>query len=761
MKRIPLYFFVSGLVAVLTYKFNINLEIPLIIVFLICIMIKNYNAKKIIVLLLLFFILIFLRTTIIDNRVSSIEYQDNQNYYEGEIISFPIYKEDRAEFVIRLCNLRTKEKVQCFIYNNTNDLSYGDIIGFYADAEKPEGKRNPGGFDYRQYLISKNIYGILYIKNNSLKIIESDHSHYIKSKVTYIRKVLIQFINKNFTVEYADFLRGIILGEKIIDIETADALSNLGISHILAVSGLHIGFIYIFLKNICKLIKLKRSSEFIIISVFLFIYSFIVGFSVSVIRASLMLILLLLTEMIKKKYDTINILSVLASIFLLLNPFTIFNVGFQLSYCAVLSISVLYPYLNNLKKFNNKIIEYIKSLFLITLSVQLGTTPLILYYYNNFSLISLIVNLLVVPLVGLVIICFIIAIIINIVSISLANMILIFIKIIISIIYYFLNAFITLPYVNSIISPMPIYVVILYYTCILMMTGYFYMYKNNNKKIVYVVIFACLMIMIIINIIPKPLIITFFDVGQGDSILIECPMGENILIDGGGQKNYSVGDNIVKKAILNKKIKKLDLVVCTHSHDDHMLGIIEILDDITIDAIVINCIEEQQYDDLLTAAKYYSIPVFENDKIIVELGGEVNLDFLYPYDNMTFVDENNSSIVTKLTYKSVSLLFMGDLELEGEKILLSSRVDIESDIVKIGHHGSKTSSGKELLDRVNANYGIISVGRNNYFGHPHQETLELLDDQGIKLFRTDQMGAIEIRIDGENILINTFINEGE
>lgn len=757
MKRIPLYLFISSLLAIFAHEKGIDILFLCALFFIVFLFIQSDDYKVVGILCLIFFIFVFFRMNAIGNEGSCLGVGTEGLTYRGRVISFPIYKEDKAQFILQVEG-KKKEKVQAFIYKNTHFLSYGDVIEFTGQIELPEDRKNPGGFDYKQYLRGKNIYALLYINDLSLEIKSNSSLSAFEKVISNFRKSVVEFMQVNFTPEEVSFLQGLILGEKAVDPQIADDFNKLGVSHILSVSGLHVGYVYIFVSTLCKLFRLNKKLQIQVIGVMLYIYCFMVGFSQSVIRASLMFILLLLAEIMNKKYDTLNVLCLLASIFIFINPYVIYDVGFQLSYSAVLCITVFYPYVNHKLKFRSKYVESIKSLLLLTGSVQIGTIPLVLYHFHNLSVLSLIANLFIVPISGFIIMGFLCVFFCSLLLHVSIPILMIPIKFSIYFILGLSKMLIKIPYAFMTLSPMPLSIVFFYYLVVLVFFGYFYHYRERYRKIVILLTTVNLSIILIFTIMPKPLIVTFLDVGQGDATLIQCPNHMNILIDGGGQLNYCVGDNIIAKALLAKGIRKLDLVVCTHSHDDHKLGIIEIVDDVVIENMLMNSLEDEGYKDLISTAKKYHVPIYKNNNSKVSISEDIRMDFLYPSMDTPYIDENNSSVITKLTYKEVSFLFMGDLEKVGEEILMKSSDLLQSNIIKIGHHGSKTSTGSEFLDIVNPQYGIISVGENNFYNHPNKEVLNLLSSRGVHIFRTDEVGAIEIRSNGHNVKLKTYVD---
>ena len=250
---------------------------------------------------------------------------------------------------------------------------------------------------------------------------------------------------------------------------------------------------------------------------------------------------------------------------------------------------------------------------------------------------------------------------------------------------------------------------------------------------------------------PQLLEVSFFDVGQGDSIFIETPQGHQVLIDG--------GPSSVVLEKLGQEMpywdRNIDLIVLTHPEHDHIFGLIEVLKNYEVENVLWtgikrNTQEYSEWTDCLEKEGAKAIIAEKGQRIIM---GDVSFDILYPFDNLEgeeIKSVNNSSIVGRLVFKDSSFLFTGDIFKSVEKDIIKSGIDIESDILKVGHHGSKTSSGEEFVSAVAPGIAVIQVGGDNSYGHPNQETLETLENYGIKILRTDINGDIKIISDGLN-----------
>jgi competence protein ComEC len=283
---------------------------------------------------------------------------------------------------------------------------------------------------------------------------------------------------------------------------------------------------------------------------------------------------------------------------------------------------------------------------------------------------------------------------------------------------------------------------------------------NNKIKLliliagVFLILAAALLLFIFYH--PaKRLEVNFFDVGQGDAILIKAPDGQNILIDGG--PNLRIVERL--SAVLMPWDKKIDLMVLTHPHDDHVTGLVNVLERFKVEKILYTGVnhDSPNYIAWLSAVRDKKIPLVILDRPrTIKLGDNCRLEILYPlksFLNKEVENLNNTSIVMKLAYGETSFLFTGDAEREEEKEILESGVELSADVLKIGHHGSDTSSSGEFLAAVKPDIAVISVGKDNDFGHPSLRTIKKLERAGAKVFRTDEAGTIKIVSDGTTVVI--------
>jgi len=255
----------------------------------------------------------------------------------------------------------------------------------------------------------------------------------------------------------------------------------------------------------------------------------------------------------------------------------------------------------------------------------------------------------------------------------------------------------------------------------------------------------------------QPLEVVFFDVGQGDSIFIETPKKQQILIDGGP------GSVILEKLGTEMPFydNTLDLIILTHPEKDHLTGLISVpkrykVENILWTGVKRDTSEFKEWEKAISEEKANIRIAQSGQRILWESDSHRFLEILYPFENLAgqeFEDSNKTSIVSRLVFGENSFLFTGDIRKSEEKALLEQKANLESDVLKVAHHGSKTSTSKEFIEKVSPEIAVISLGKENSYGHPHQEVLDILEDYGIKILRTDQNGDIKIISEGKEIKI--------
>lgn len=668
---------------------------------------------------------------------------DTDNKYKGK--KFLLY-------------IRKSEKIK---------LEYGDqvkISGFYDEAE---GRRNYKGSNYQEYLKNKKIYGILNCENE-LKVLKKKNLSFANMFINKLRNRLKENFIKILDKEEAGLAIGILLGDSSdIDDDIKESFKNCSLSHMLAVSGAHLSYLVLGLNFILneKLIGKRRCYIINIISIIIFMI--MTGMSLSVIRAGVSSILSIIAVLIYRKADSFETLAFALLCTIIDNPFTIFNLGLQLSYLGTIGIVILNKELNKFEqnhKYNSKIKTYILENTYVTLSATLLIFPITLYYFNMISLNFLIANLLLGPLLGFAIVLGLITLMLSLVMLPIAKFVGVFLNLVLRFIIKATYIIAKVPISNitvgtpSVITMIAIYIVI---TCLLV-----FIKKRNKiilKKIVPTVIIISLVMNIIINTNWKgDLKIYFVDVGQGDSTYICTHNGTKILIDGGGSREpekYDVGKQILLPYLLDRKVKKIDYLMVSHFDSDHCQGLEQVIQNIKVKNIIIGkqasiC---KEFEKIMEMCRKKKVKV-----INVKRGGKINIDkslyfeILHPSDKM--LDDgkgglNANAIVAKMYYKTknkktFTMLFTGDIEKDAENELVKEYgEDLKVNILKVAHHGSKTSSTSEFLQLAMPETAIIGVGKRNTFGHPNEGVMKRLQEIKAKIYRTDLNGEITITVD--------------
>ena len=630
--------------------------------------------------------------------------------------------------------LKSKEKVLCSYYFDTllekneflEKIELGDYVLLTGNLKEPNENTIFNLFNYKNYLKNENIFYLF----------EIDKINFIKrnDKIRYkIKNYIISLIENNANKEY---LYTFVLGNnKYLNNDIKESYRKNGISHLFAISGMHVSLLSLI---ILKILDKFRFKHFVVLLIIIF-YMFLTNFQPSIIRAGIMYVLIYINKLFKLNINNINLMILLLSISLLIDNKIIYKIGFQYSY--LISFSLILTN-NRIKKSNYKLLFISFIAFLVSLPITINN-------FYEINLLSIFLNIIFVPIIS----TFIFPLSILSIFLPIDNYLKIFITI-------FENTSLFFSKVNFFVLILEKMNLILFFLFLILII---YIIKGiiKFKYIRILFIFILLFIHNNINYLDSNFKITFIDVGQGDSILIKMPNSKsNILIDTGGVQNYIKEDwikkdetNYISNNIISYLksigIKSLDYLIITHGDFDHMGEAINLVNNFKVEKVIFNC---GTYNDLekelikvldKKRIKYYSC--------IKELDIDKNkLSFLQTkeYDN-----ENDNSNVIITEFNGYKFMFMGDASVTTEKEIMNKYNLADIDVLKVGHHGSRTSSGEEFIDEINPNYSIISVGKNNRYGHPNKEVLDSLEDS--KIYRTDEDGSIMFRIKNNKLQIET------
>ncbi len=680
------------------------------------------QCNKLLIILAIITIIYIIVSTIIINYKSV--YNGNENNISGKILSYKINGDKLS------INILAKEEVIINYYINSEqeleklkeDIAIGKNVYLKGSFSKPKNNTIPNTFNYKKYLYNNKIY---YIFNADMITIYGNNN--------ILEKVKDYLIKRAYNLENSDYILLLVLGDKaLISSDEYNLYQSNGTSHLLAISGTHIAVILLALNFLFR--KNNDLKSIIIISLILLFFAYLTNNTISVSRAVYFYILNSINKKFNLKYSSIQILLITACIITIINPFAIYDLGFLYSFSVCLGIL----YYKDLLK-GNKFIALLK----VSTIAFLFSLPINCYINHEINLLSIIINLIFVPLISYLVF-----------PLAILSFIFPFINPILNIflkITNFLNIFFNKISIFITIPKIPIILIIIMYIILLLM--------KHNKKLILI------NILIIIFFIIKPYFNTnnyvyYLDVGQGDSILLVFPKNKAILIDTGGKityqkeewqkssKDYNISDNTIK-FLKSIGIRKLDYLILTHGDYDHMGEAINLVENFKVEKVIFNC---GPYNDLENEL----IKVLDKKKISYYLYiKELNIDDnkLYFLNNKDYGNENDNSSVIYTELNNHKFLFMGDAGVDVEEDLIDKYNLQDIDVLKVGHHGSKTSSSKNFINEVNPKYSIISVGKNNRYGHPNENVLDNLEDS--KIYRTDQDGSIMFKINKDKLKIKT------
>ncbi|MBF2363235.1 DNA internalization-related competence protein ComEC/Rec2 [Listeria marthii] len=618
------------------------------------------------------------------------------------------------------------------------NLQYGQFISVSANIETPQVNRNQNQFNYQEHLKRQRIHYVLQASSLS---ISDEVSPSVLMRIQNIRLQTITHITENISPKINPYFLALITGEKNgFSPEMYETYQQMGVVHLLAISGLHVNLLVGAIYFLLLKFGITRERAVLCLLIFLPFYIILTGANPPVIRAATMTALLLLSEKYATKWSSFSVICLSFVLFFLLQPYVIYEVGFQLSYAV--SFGIILSSCQILTRQQN---IFTKSLAISFVSTMMSSVVM-MYHFYSFSWVGIFFNLLYVPIFTIIILpgC------ISVFLLSMCSPVLSAIPesvltFLIQFIESFTNVLAKIPRQTLVTGrPNTIILVLIIGTILL----FFYQWQKKKFPIGIFIFFCMLCYISSFNFIGN---VSFVDVGQGDSILIQLPYNKgNYLIDTGGQlpfekedwakkrKPFTIGESTLTPVLKSKGISSLDKVIITHSDADHMEGLDDLAKNISIKELIFaqgaeNKAIMKEALDAMPQVKQTIILAGANWQV-----GENRFECLYP--TQAGVGGNDDSIVLKAILDNKVWLFTGDLEANGEQKLLDQPV--KADILKVGHHGSKTSTSKEFMQQVQPTFAIISCGVKNRFGHPHAETLKTLEAAETTILRIDLQGEI-------------------
>ncbi len=694
----------------------------------------------------------------------------------------------------------TDGKVMISVKQWEGGLGYGDRVRTIIKLRRPRNFYNPGGFNYERYLVSRRIYATGYLRSSReiARMGEGEFSPFLKL-VERLRARIREVIESSSEYPERGILKALILGERgEISEEVRESFIIAGVAHILAISGLHIGILAMVIFWLFR--SALRASERVTLAINIFkvasvltifplvIYTLIAGARVSTVRALIMVVTYLVAIIIDREEEIFNTLALAAFIILVAFPPSLFDISFQLSFISVWVIIYIVPraleffkredtlLVSEPASFLRKFMSRVGIFILVSLSAIIGTGPLVAHYFNRLSIWGIFANLVVVPLIGFlsVPLCL-LAGLFALIQQSVAGFLFCLASLPVDLAIRFVEVVGNLPFASFRVTTPRLgeicmwYLLIVslinlkrfrwsrYVSCLLLLAGvgnfgYWYWANNHNSE----------------------LKISFLSVGQGDSALVEFPGGIKMLIDGGGfyDESFDTGGLIVAPFLWWKKIKKIDYLVMSHPQIDHFGGLKFVARNFPVKELWMNGDEGvcPAYCNFLKVIDEKGIrkrmlSTSDPDQTI----NGVKVEFLSPPPDKFSLglkskrkdssDLNNNSLVLRLSLGDLSFLFSGDILYQGESELCRSGRDLASTVIKIPHHGSNSSSSYRLLKKVRPEVAVISAGYKNVFGFPQEKVLKRYEQIGARVYRTDQDGAIEIKCDGKELEIKTYLGD--
>lgn len=535
---------------------------------------KKTNYKKILMCTIIIF-LASMYTNYLNNKYETMykQYNETEISVTGVIVSE--VKETDYYYNVQL-QVKQKSKINNTKLNvyikkklikNKTDLKYGNKIKVTGEYKEPEVARNYKGFDYKKNLRTKKIYGSITIQN-SFEVISCNNGNIIMRWLKGFSIKLKENLSKLLNEKELGIVKGVVLGDTSdLDEDIKENFTNSSLSHMLAVSGAHVSYVIMTVSLIFQSKNFGKKTTKIITMLVLIIFMIITNMSPSVTRAVICMIINIFAGLIYKRPDTINALAISIIFTLILNPFSLFNIGLQLSYAGTIGIICFSKLIEAKPK--NKIKKYIYDSIIVSTSANLVSFPLMAYYFNTISLNFIISNLVVSPVLGLIIILGIITLLASTISINLAKIVASLLKISVNLIIKMTEIISNLPIKNILVVTPSIILIAIFYIFLFYAIFNFEKIKKNWKKFLSITICFCLVVNLI-KLEPKNFTIYFVDVGQGDCTLIVTKENKKILIDGGGNSNTDVGKNILVPYLLDRGILKLDYIIISHFDFDHV-----------------------------------------------------------------------------------------------------------------------------------------------------------------------------------------------
>jgi len=678
-----------------------------------------------------------------DETNFTLQFIDGINYDGNRLSAIAEVTPDGERIILnyRLRSPQEKAALQKRIYPGVRCKVNGTL-------EPPNQAKNPNSFDYQLYLKRKEIFWILRPNDISPEICIQPQGNLI-TLLKRVRQKEVLKLEEKMDEDLAAIFAALLFGDRnLMNPELEEDYAKTGTVHLLAISGLHValltGMCFAFL---LRLGMTREKAELFLILILPF-YAVLTGLTPSVNRSVLMLMLMLVARRLKVQITPLDAISIAFLFLVLISPYTIYEPGFQLSFGVSLALVL------SSTRIINTFQSYLLKLIVISFISQLASIPILLSYFYEISLISVVTNLLFVPLFSIIILPFVLVIYLTGIFFPfVSDFFLFWMSFIIAFANKVSALFASFPFSSVVIGKPHQFILLVYFVIYLL---FFISWEKRKKSlVVFLLPFIPIILQVVFPYLSPYGKVVFIDVGQGDSILIRLPYNRaNYLIDTGGtisfnkeaweerRDHFETGEDILLPFLKSEGVRKLDKLILTHGDMDHIGGAPAILSELTIDEILMPISVER------SEMERRVIGIAETNQAKVRIVGagarwKVGQDLfqiISPLEKLE--DKNEGSIVLYASFGGKRWLFTGDLGSSGEAELIKHYSQMDVDVLKVGHHGSKTSSSEVFLDTIQPEIAVISAGDGNRYGHPHAEVLEWLKSRKIKLYRTDTQGAV-------------------
>ena len=699
----------------------------------------------------------------------------------GRIISDPQEKGADATCVLQAAAIDTGRgstpaagRILVRIRDFRGGFEPGARVCLSGRLRSPGGVRNPGDFNYREYLRRRGIWAILTTTADGREAVLPGPRGWLGSLASRARRYLSATIARTLPGSPRALLMGLLLGQRgALPDEVTAAFSDAGVIHVLAVSGLHVGLIVGIFFALFSVLRCPQPAATLLTLALAGFYMVVVDLRPSVVRATIMAATIMAGRLLERDSDLLNTIPFAGLIILIWNPRLLFELGFQLSFAATLSIVYLHGRLLTiccpfLSAASPGWLRWTAAGLSVSLSAQLGTLPIVAYHFQKIPVISLVANLVVVPLVGLAVALGFTSALLFPLSAALAELYAAANWLVLEALIHLVTWAAGLPMACfHVPRPAPYWILVYYLFLVL---------GANLKRSRAVARAFFLGLLILLNLliwrealpVSGRLKVVFFDVGQGDAALVSFPNGRHMLVDGGERTmSNDCGRRILCPYFLRAGVRRLDVVVLTHADNDHVGGLPAVLETMPVDLVLEPGAEHLS----ATYLRFLSLAGHSNhsyrrvragDRLLID--DRVAVRVLHPTGTFVAPDGNapyglnNGSVVLRLEYGRISLLLTGDIEREAEESLVNAGLLEPVTCLKVPHHGSISSSTEPFLRATRPGLAVFSVGRENRFGHPHDDVLGRYERMGISVFRTDRDGAVLLETDGRGLTVRTTVD---